>query len=299
MIPSRKRSAIPEILELDGEEIPMFTAPWISRTHPRIRADEVDMEPLVHGPRISIGRWRLEHGKLFLVAVQGECSIAGEGPVFADWFSDYIVIPRGEPRPYDIRKRPWYAHHEYLQFENGELVETWVVDRRPGAEQNITLFSPFMRSLAALCRQYKFREALEYANEARDIRPLKKRPAAALARRVVERLHDHSARTCYWINDDAWTMAARHARGEPFHGAGFLFALIAHLEWLAGNAHPRSTLARGAGIDPAMPDDWLDQIKAERYFPHLLIRCYERVGDRDLADALRQFLAAPSKIRAA
>src|SRR4051812_9271097 len=43
-----------------------------------------------------IGTWEIKDGRFFLVGLRGIYKLLGKEPIFADWFTGVLKIPRGE-----------------------------------------------------------------------------------------------------------------------------------------------------------------------------------------------------------
>jgi tetratricopeptide (TPR) repeat protein len=79
-----------------------------------------------------IGTWEIKDGRFFLVGIRGIYELLGEEPIFADWFTGVLRIPRGEVLN--------YVHGDFLSvyeaevrvsIDRGVVVKTRVVDNRP------------------------------------------------------------------------------------------------------------------------------------------------------------------------
>jgi len=125
-----------EMLILDGERCSMNCTPAIPPNHPRIRRlahDEVDADDprndMVFSTacwREDIGTWEVRDERLYLNDIAGIYQIAGQGPVFADWVSETLSVPRG--------KMLQYVHMGFGTMYEGllliEVKEGVVVSRR-------------------------------------------------------------------------------------------------------------------------------------------------------------------------
>ncbi len=45
--------------------------------------------------RQYIGKWRISGGRLYIVSLQGIYRLKGEEPLFAEWFTGLLSVPRG------------------------------------------------------------------------------------------------------------------------------------------------------------------------------------------------------------
>jgi hypothetical protein len=94
---------IHELLVLNGEWTSMAFAPPLPENHPRIGVASEARQSAA--PRILFstacwrgyrGTWEIRDGRLSLIALEGRLELAGEGPLFADWFSGVLRIPLGK-----------------------------------------------------------------------------------------------------------------------------------------------------------------------------------------------------------
>jgi tetratricopeptide (TPR) repeat protein len=78
-----------------------------------------------------IGTWEIKDGRFFLVGIHGMYKLLGNEPIFADWFTGVLRIPRGEVLN--------YVHGDFLSVYEGEVrvsiergivVQTRVIDNR-------------------------------------------------------------------------------------------------------------------------------------------------------------------------
>jgi tetratricopeptide (TPR) repeat protein len=143
-----------EWLILDGEDTSMACCPPLPEKHPRIvladpreLARDEDIVPpgcaafssFDHSIFFStgcwrgyIGTWEIKHGRFFLVGIRGARKLLGKEPIFADWFTGVLSVPRG--------KLLHYVHAEFfsvyeeearVKIENGAVVSSRVIDNRP------------------------------------------------------------------------------------------------------------------------------------------------------------------------
>jgi tetratricopeptide (TPR) repeat protein len=134
-----------ERLIYNGEDTSMACCPDLPRHHPRIvPADKGDLAKderaasmILYSTgcwRGYIGTWEIKEGRLYLIGTCGIYKVLGTGPIFADWFSGVLRIPRGGVLQ--------YVHGDFLTvherevrvtLEQGIVVNTRVVDNRPPA----------------------------------------------------------------------------------------------------------------------------------------------------------------------
>ncbi len=130
-----------ENLVYEGEQMSMSSCPPLPPGHPRLLtvapADLTGREG-VPGIVFSTGCWRrylgtweVKGGRLYLRGVVGLYELAGDEPLFADWVSGWLVVPRGGVLRYvHMGFESVYERELHLRFEAGVLVETREVDNR-------------------------------------------------------------------------------------------------------------------------------------------------------------------------
>lgn len=133
-----------ERIIVEGEKKSMAFCPPIPQNHPRIRRLEthelIDAVNTGRGAsfinstacwRRYIGTWKLENGRLYLVAIEGIYRIVGAEPIFADWFTGVLRIPDGEMLHYvHMGFGSVYAFETHLKIENGIVVDERRIDNR-------------------------------------------------------------------------------------------------------------------------------------------------------------------------
>ena len=122
----------------------MFSCPAIPGDHPRIRvlAEEEFREKITSGAIASIisstacwreyvGSWEIKDERLFLTDVTGRLELSGEDPLFADWFSGALRIPRGKQLQYiHMGFESVYEYDLIIYVENGVVTNTEIIDNR-------------------------------------------------------------------------------------------------------------------------------------------------------------------------
>lgn len=130
---------IHETLIYEGEVTSMTTCPPLPAGHPRLvampdatRREGVPSILFSTGCRRRyLGTWEVSGGRLYLKAVAGLYELSGGGPLFAEWVSGWLVVPRGEVLKYvHMGFESVYERELHLRFEAGVLAETREVDNR-------------------------------------------------------------------------------------------------------------------------------------------------------------------------
>lgn len=130
-----------ERLVYEGEEMSMTSCPPLPSGHARLVAaatpDAMKREG-VPGIVFStacwrryVGTWEVRGGRLYLREVAGLYELDGGEPLFADWVSGWLVVPRGELLRYvHMGFESTYERELHLRVESGVVVETREVDNR-------------------------------------------------------------------------------------------------------------------------------------------------------------------------
>ena len=137
-----------EKLIYEGEEMWMTSCPPLPLPHPRIAALSFEQIGKADGVpsivfstacwRQYVGTWELRGGRLYLSKVEGRYKIIGGEPIFAEWFSGALRVPRGEVLSYvHMGFESVYEEDFWLTIENGVLVKSWTVDNRGRVAGNI------------------------------------------------------------------------------------------------------------------------------------------------------------------
>lgn len=129
---------VPERLIYEGERLPLPFCPPLLEQDLRIRErtpEELqDCDPIIFSTacwRRYIATWEIKAGRLYLVEIEGRYKLAGEGPIFADWFSGVLRIPKGEVLRYvHMGFATVYEQELLVKIEQGVVVATELVDNR-------------------------------------------------------------------------------------------------------------------------------------------------------------------------
>lgn len=129
---------IHERLIYNGEETSMAFVPPLPKSHPRIR--ELDAMDALRGGGMMFstacwrryqGSWEIREGRFYLVGLVGIYQMEGEEPIFADWFSGTLRIPRGEMIQYvHMGFGSVYEQDLLVTIVKGVVTRTKTVDNR-------------------------------------------------------------------------------------------------------------------------------------------------------------------------
>ena len=122
-----------EKLILDGVETSIAFCPPLPYGHPRIiQAD--DGKAAIESTncwRGYIGTWEIKDRKIFLIELKRNFKILGEEPIFADWFTGILRIPRGKKIHHvHMGFGSIYEQELHIKIENGVVIKSRVVDNR-------------------------------------------------------------------------------------------------------------------------------------------------------------------------
>lgn len=129
-----------ERLIIDGEETSMAFCPPLPEQHPRIfepgpgegakaRSDSILGSTACW--RGYQGTWAINDGRLYLVDLRGRFQLREGEPVFADWFSGVLRLPKGEMLQY-VHMGFGSIHEQevHVRVEKGVVLTTRVIDNR-------------------------------------------------------------------------------------------------------------------------------------------------------------------------
>jgi len=127
-----------EKLIYEGEELSIAFCPPLPEQDPRIQersAEELqDCDPIIFSTacwRGYIATWEIKDGRFYLVDIEGKYKLVTDEPIFADWFSGVLCIPKGDILHYvHMGFATVYKQELYVRIEKGVVVETKVVDNR-------------------------------------------------------------------------------------------------------------------------------------------------------------------------
>jgi hypothetical protein len=127
-----------ETLILDGEHTSMAFCPPIPKNHARvINVDEKDVKRSNSRLfstgcwRHYLGTWEIKNGRFYLVGLVGIYSLVGAEPLFADWFTGVLRIPRGEMLQYvHMGFGSVFEEEVHIRIEKGIVIGSRVIDNR-------------------------------------------------------------------------------------------------------------------------------------------------------------------------
>ncbi len=129
-----------ESLILEGERMSMAFCPPIPEDHPRIvklteeEMKELDLPYLLFSTacwRGYIGHWEIKDGRFYLRKIAGCYKVIGDEPIFADWFSGIIKVPKGKLLHYvHMEFESVFEQELHIAIEKGKVVSSCVIDNR-------------------------------------------------------------------------------------------------------------------------------------------------------------------------
>jgi hypothetical protein len=129
-----------ERIILEGIKTSMAFCPPIPANHPGIVArseQEMQQDPgdlLIFSTacwRNYIGTWQLKEGRLYLVSIVGRYRVVSETPIFADWVTAVLRIPRGDMLRYvHMEFASVFEYEHYITVVDGLVVDERIIDNR-------------------------------------------------------------------------------------------------------------------------------------------------------------------------
>jgi len=131
---------IHESLIYDGDNTSMAFCPPLPENNPRVI--ELSYEEIQDGDaggiifstacwREYVGTWEIKDGRFYLVGLEGRYRLNGDEPLFADWFTGVLRIPRGEMIVYvHMGYGSVFEEEVHVKIEQGVVTQTRVVDNR-------------------------------------------------------------------------------------------------------------------------------------------------------------------------
>lgn len=128
---------IAERICLEGEDLYMTFCPPLPEHHPRVVEREdlsAERSTVVHSTacwRRYQGSWEVLGGRFFLTGVEGCWQLLEDDPLFADWFSGVLRVPRGEMLQYvHMGFGSVYEEEIHVTVERGQVVSIETLDNR-------------------------------------------------------------------------------------------------------------------------------------------------------------------------
>jgi hypothetical protein len=109
----------------------MAFCPPLPYGHPRVITVDVDEQPenarwLMSSTacwRRYVGTWEVRDDRLFLVGLTGAYALAGAEPLFADWFTGVLRVPRGRELEYvHMGFGSLYEEELHIRVEEGVVI---------------------------------------------------------------------------------------------------------------------------------------------------------------------------------
>ena len=120
------------IVELSDKEIKEITSQFSRENFLSGKVKSDDM--IIYSTacwRQYVGTWEIKDGRLYLVGLKGRFKYVGDEPLFADWFTGVLRIPRGENIIYvHMGFGSVYEKELHVKVENGVVTNTRIVDNR-------------------------------------------------------------------------------------------------------------------------------------------------------------------------
>jgi hypothetical protein len=128
---------IPDRLIFNGEETYMLSCPPLPEKHPRILSVEVEWVMSCNW-RAYGATWEIKDNCFYLVALGGRFELTPGEPLFADWVTGVICIPKGELLDYSPGMLASLHEEEiHVKIEQGMVVGSWTVDNRGKKPEDI------------------------------------------------------------------------------------------------------------------------------------------------------------------
>lgn len=130
---------IREKLVYEGWETSLEHCPYIPFNDKRIKQlsyDEIeDPDSMIFSTacwREYVGTWEIKDGRFYLNNISGKYLIIDGLPIFADWFSGEVTVPRGDLLDCNIELgfKLTYEQELHLTIEQGMVTQSALVDNR-------------------------------------------------------------------------------------------------------------------------------------------------------------------------
>lgn len=114
----------------EGEPTTMMTTPSLPEGHPGLVARPEERIGSTGCWRGYVGTWEIADGRLYLVGLRGAFELA-HGPLFADWYSGVLSVPRGRVLRYvHMGFQTVFEEELLIKVEQGCVVSTLTIDNR-------------------------------------------------------------------------------------------------------------------------------------------------------------------------
>ena len=130
-----------EILILDGETCDMAFCPPLPQNDPRVIDASDTKEALGMQSTACWRRYRatleIKDGKFYLIGVCGRFAMTTDEPIFADWVTGTLRVPRGEMLQYVHQGyQSVFEQDQLIKVEDGIVVESVTInnERKPNDE---------------------------------------------------------------------------------------------------------------------------------------------------------------------
>jgi len=116
----------------------MHSCPPIPEDHSRIKTigSEYDRNknPIILSTacwRRYVGMWEIRNQKLYLVGISGKYKLEATDPLFAEWFTGKLIIPRGEMLQYiHAGFASIYEEELHLGIDKGVVINTSIINNK-------------------------------------------------------------------------------------------------------------------------------------------------------------------------
>lgn len=125
-----------EELIYEGEVESIAAEPGLPENHERIiQTDTGDFCTACW--RGYYGTWEIKDDKLYLIHLEGNYKMKGAEPLFAEWVTKEIMIPKGEMLNYvHMGFLSSFETEIYLTIEKGIVVDKRIVHNREDTDEN-------------------------------------------------------------------------------------------------------------------------------------------------------------------
>jgi hypothetical protein len=142
---------IAEIIYIDGRRASLQNEPEF----PLELVREVDVweeehkSPYIHSTachRDYIGTWKIKDNKFYLTYLDGKYRLKSKKPVFAEWYTGILKIPRGKFVRFGTFE-PIYEKTLFVQVENGYVIKTFLKNSDDVLDNEIPEYVSFPKEI--------------------------------------------------------------------------------------------------------------------------------------------------------